>query len=153
MATIRITVKNADRIADAMRKVPQALRKTFTSAGKEAAAEILTTPGIQQYPPADAANAPPPPYYIRGRGMQYKSRNDHRSERYGSRWTTKSEGYTTVIGNSASYAPYLTDSELQSRLMAARGWKKIADVAQGKIAKITGIYDRWVERMLRELGL
>jgi hypothetical protein len=153
MADIRVDVQGADKLADALRQVPRRAQRYLQAAGKEAAAEILDTEGLRRYPPADAANQPPPPYYIRGRGMQYKARNDGRSERYGTRYYVKSEGYSTIIGNSASYAMYLTDAKLQARHMAARGWRKLAEVAQSKIGRIRTIYQGWVEKLLRDVGL
>jgi hypothetical protein len=188
MANIRITVRNADKLAAALLKVPSAFKRIIAEAGKEAALEILNTEGIRRYPPANEGNQPgrfnmrtrrPMGYYVRGRTSYYpimgvlaakdtKSKARMRkmtgvagyravvpytSERYGTKYYVKSEGYTTIIGNSASYARYLTDDADQSRLMAARGWRKLYDVAVEKLPKLTRIYESWIDKMLKELDL
>lgn len=150
--TIRIEVLNADKVAEALRKFPRQATRYFESAGREAGEEIVNTRGLRSYPPATAANQPPTPYYIRGRGTQYKARNDMRSERYGTQFFVKAERYTTTIGNRASYARWLAGQE-QARAMADIGWRKLFDVATEKVSKITGIYNAWVDKLLRDVGL
>lgn len=133
--------------------------KYMSAAGKEVVERyILPVKGIKQYPPATSANKPPTPYYIRGRGMQRAGRrkaeyNDNRSERYGTRWFVKRVPYGVRVGNSASYAPYLTGASKQSRAMAKIGWRKLVDVANQNMSKITATFQAWVEKLHKDAGL
>ena len=149
---IEVSVKNKE-VAKALREMPNELEIAAEAAGEEAAAEVLGTEGIQRYPPATAANAPPTPYYIRGVGTQYANSNTNTSEQYGKRWFTVSEGYRTVSANTASYAKYLVDDERQAGHMAAIGWRKLGDVVAEKLEKIVAIYDGWIARAIEKLGL
>jgi hypothetical protein len=150
--SIRITVPGIEQVIANLSRFPREIARTLSLAGHEAGNEILDTQGVRQYPPATAANQPPTPYYIRGRGMQYKRGNDGRSERYGTQFYVKREGAYTTIGNRASYAKYLAGRE-QARRMAAIGWRKLVDVAKEKRARIEQIYQGWVTRLIGELKL
>ncbi len=140
-------------IIESLSKLPVALkRETVEGGNKEVMAEILGTTGVQKYPPATDANQPPTPYYIRGRGTQLKSRNLGNSERYGTRWSTKTSGYTTIAENTASYGQHLV-GENQASAMGKIGWRRIVDVMREKKALIEDIYNKWVERAIKKVGL
>ena len=153
MSKIEIEVKGLDKIMAAFDKFPNEIRQTFKDAGKEAGTEIIETTGLKKYPPKTAANAPPTPYYIRGTGTQYKSRNRGESEDYKSQFYVKPDTGETIIGNRASYAKYLADEKEQATHMARIGWRKLIDVAREKLDKIKNIYDKWVQRTIDKLGL
>ena len=156
MATFRgnhIRLKGMDKIIEAFRKAPLEIARSIKGAGEESAAEILDTQGLRLYPPATSANLPPVPYYVRGRGTQYATKNAHNSERYGSKWTVKTRGTGTTISNTASYAHFLAGSYDQSATIARIGWRKLIDVAREKIGRIRDIYSKWTERALRKAGL
>jgi hypothetical protein len=150
---IEITIRGADKLKIALDKFPEMIKKIAAQAADEAAKEVLNTTGLQRYPGMSAANQPPTPYYIRGVGMQYKSSNNMKSEKYGTQFYVKHEGYGTVVGNRASYARYLTDENDQASHMARLGWRKLIDVAREKIGRITTIYNKWVEYAIDKLGL
>lgn len=152
MPEVSIELKGLDKLRAAFRKFPSMVAQHMTQAGSEAAKEILKTKGLKSYPAHTAANQPPTPYYIRGRGTQYKSFNAGNSEKYGARWTVKSAGYRTTIGNTASYAPYLA-GERQARAMKKIGWIKLTTAVDKKIVKIRSIYQAWVNKALRRAGL
>lgn len=152
MTTIDIEVKGADKLVANLEKFEKEIRAGMQAAGEEAATEIITTTGLQKYPPATEANRPPTPYYIRNIGTQLKSKNLGNSENYGKQFYIK-RGKTTIIGNRASYAKWLTDEKLQAEASAKHGWRKIVEVAKEKLEIITKIYDRWIEKMIRDLGL
>ena len=156
MAEVSIELKGLDKLRAAFRKFPSMVAQHMTKAGTEAAKEILSTRGLGgskgSYPGMTSANQPPTPYYIRGRGTQYKSFNAGNSEKYGARWTVKSAGYRTTIGNTASYAPYLA-GERQARAMKKIGWIKLTTAVDKKIVKVRRIYQAWVNKALRRAGL
>jgi len=151
MSDINIKVEGIEKIQVALNKFPQEIQRTIELAGEEAAKEILNEQGLKSYPPETAANKPPFPYYIRGRGTQTsQGHNTWTSEKLGTLWYTKSEDLKTIIGNRASYGRYVVGDE-QPAHMKQKGWRKLPDVAQEKITKITGIYQRWINRLLKKL--
>ena len=126
--------------------------ENMSQAGHRAGSDLLKTKGLRNYPPSTAANLPPTPYYIRGRGTQYASRNAGDSERLGTQWTIQRRGYSTHIGNRASYAKWVHGDE-QASWMANIGWRKLKEVAKEKIKPITRKYQKWVDKTLRDLGI
>ncbi len=151
---IKITVEGDKKIIAALTKFPREIAKYLQSAGAEAAKkEILPTQGLQKYPPATAANAPPEPYYIRGRGTMYKSGLRATSERLGTQWYTKKvQSFSTEIGNRTSYAKWAHGEE-QARAMARIGWRKLGEVVTERMQQVVAAYQRWVDKLLRDLNL
>ena len=147
-----IKVDGIDKLQSDLRAFGQELTDGLTGAGDEAAREVLDTEGLRNYPPLTPANQPPTPYYIRGQGTEYQYGNNGKSERYGTQFYNEQRGYTTYIGNRASYAKYLGGNE-QSQFMMWIGWKRLIDVAREKSGKIKEIYQAWIDRALNRLGL
>jgi hypothetical protein len=153
MAEIRMTVEGLKEIAEALKETPQDMKEAIGAAGKEGAVEITDTTGLRAYPGAGPGNAPPTPYYVRGVGTQYATRNDGRSERYGTQfYVNTDQAYIAEIGNRASYAQYL-GGENQARRMGALGWRKLLEVAIEKLPILVRIYQGWIDRALRNRGL
>jgi hypothetical protein len=150
---IEITIDGADKIVKALNDFPDQIKRNFQQAGKESAEELLNTTGLMKYPPESDANKPPTPYYIRGRGTQLARGNNLKSERYGTKFYVKQEGYGVTIGNTASYAKYLADERLQAAHMEKLGWRKLIDVAREKIDKVKAIYNKWAQYTIDKLGL
>ncbi len=150
---IKIEVRGLEKIQAALAKFPREISKYLGQAGKEASSRaILPTEGLKKYPPAGAANAPPTPYYIRGRGTMTKSGLRATSERLGTQWTTATKGFSTEIGNRASYAKWVHGEE-QASFMGPKGWRKLTDVVKEKMSDITRVYQAWVDKLIRDLGL
>jgi hypothetical protein len=151
---IKVEVEGLEELQRAIERFPREVEKYLGAAGLQAANKVvLPTEGLKKYPPATGANAPPPPYYIRGRGTQYASgRNSGKSERYGTRWYAKRNGYGTEIGNTASYARWLAGDE-QARHMAPKGWRKLTEVVEEKMPEIIKVYQAWVDKLLVAVGL
>ena len=154
MADFDIKVKGLDKLVKAFAKFPREITKNMRQAGKQAAEDvILKTEGTANYPPATAANQPPTPYYERGRGTWTSPGNNlGNSENLGKKWTMKSQGFNTKIDNAASYAKWVHGPD-QAQAMARIGWRKIFDVAKEKIVPITKVYQRWVDKTIRQLRL
>jgi len=148
---IEIEIVGLDRIMTAFDQFPKQVARNFSMAAHEAGNEILDTTGLRDYPNETAANQTPTPYYIRGRGMQYATRNDGRSENLGKQFYIRREGSTATIGNRASYAKWVI-GQTQAGHMAAKGWRKMAEVAKEKIDSIREIYQNWVNKTLIDLG-
>jgi hypothetical protein len=164
---IRIEVQGLKELQAALKKFPTKSMRYLSAAGKEAASKvILPTVGLKKYPPATSANRPPAPYYIRGVGTQtgrgkrtgtyggvkFHNHNTLSSERLGTKWYKDPKGYGTEIGNIASYAPYVNGPE-QAKNMAAKGWRKLADVIREKMPAIIKVYDAWINKLLKDIKL
>ena len=150
---MQVEVEGLDRLLAAFKKFPKQVARNMSAAAREAANDvILPTKGLQRYPPLTDANRPPTPYYLRGTGTQLKSRNLMNSEIMGKQWNVKREGYLARIGNRASYSKYV-HGEDQAKAMGAKGWRKLLEVAKEKKAQITKVYNGWVKKTLKDLGL
>jgi len=154
MTDIKIEVIGIEKIQAALNKFPRAIAKYLGQAGDEAAKKVvLKTPGLKDYPPATAANRLPYPYYERGKGTWTSAaHNTYTSERLGTQWYVKKEGMGTAIGNRASYAHWVVGDD-QPVHMKQKGWRKLLDVVTEKMSAITAIYQRWAEKLIRDLGL
>ena len=157
MTELKIQVEGLEKVMAALTKFPRQIGIYLGRAGGEAAHRVIfPTRGLQKYPPSTAANQPPTPYYIRGRGTMTSHGLRATSERLGTQWYTKRTGYglehTTEIGNRASYAKWV-HSEQQAQAMGRIGWRKIGDVAKEKLGNIKRVYDAWVAKLIRDLGL
>ena len=149
---IEIEIKGMKELKAAMDKFPQQVKKYMAAAGTEASEEILETQGLRKYPPLTEANFPPTPYYKRGVGTQTGSGNRGGSENLGTQWTVQAKDFETTISNRASYARWVV-GETQASFMAPKGWRKLLEVAKEKQAAITVIYNRWVDKLLRDIRL
>ena len=113
---------------------------------------------IDEYPPSTTANSPGNPtgrWYERGWGSRYKRLDGvvtgkKTSETLGRKWTTAEQnaGLTQVIGNNASYAPYVHDAEEQAKIHGDRGWKTDEQVLREEGDKVLQFIQREVEKEL-----
>ena len=150
---VQIEVEGLDKIQKALKKMPDKVKKYMGQAGHEAANRvILPEKGLQEYPPETDANRPPTPYYIRGVGMETAKGNYHNSENLGKQWYTKRDGIDMEIGNRASYAKWVHGDE-QAEAMGRIGWKQLFKTAKEKVGGIKKVYDAWVAKAIKDLGL
>ena len=112
---------------------------------------------IAKYPPATAANVPPGvngySWYERGFGTRsVTGKAWATSETYGRRWTSevKDGGRRGIVGNNASYAPYLGDETQQAAWAAARGWLTVQDVVRNERRDILDFWRVEYRRLLNE---
>jgi hypothetical protein len=132
------TIKGMDEL---VRKLDTFAKMTGAKRGLKAGARHIEGT-IKVYAPKSAANAAKSHgrWYERGWGTKYK-RLDGKvtgkktSEVLRSKWSTKSRdsGLTQVIGNNASYAPYVHDDEKQAGFHGDRGW--FMETAVGKLTR------------------
>ncbi len=128
-----------------------AFPQNMEGAGMEAANETLDTECVRTYPPAGPGNAPPEPFYIRGRGTQTRSGNRGESQQYGKRWQIVAEAFITIAENFATYGAFLV-TEFQPIHMARKGWRKASAVIQEKFEKLLEIYIKWAQKGLDDAG-
>ncbi len=151
---LEVELKGLDELNRAMKKFPRTVIKNMGEAGKESARDlILKEKGMgDNYPAITAANLPPTPYYKRGEGTQTATRNYGESKNLGKQWVVSAKGHQTRRSNATLYARYVHGEE-QARAMARIGWKKLYDTAKKKIKQITKVYQAWVAKTLRDVGL
>jgi len=152
MTKIQIEVEGLDRLQRGMAQFAREIARNMSEAAHEAGKEIVETQGVQKYPPETAANKPPTPYYQRGFGVINKTTTRATSENYGKQFYIKREGQNTTIGNRASYAGWLAGKE-QAKALKLIGWRKLVDVAREKIGTIKRIYQAWINKTIKDLGL
>ena len=151
--SVHVEVIGLDKLLAALDRFPQKIPNYLGQAGHEAANRvILPTKGLQNYPPATGANKPPTPYYIRGKGTQTASKNYFNSENLGKQWYADRHGLDMKIGNRASYARWVHGVE-QAGAMGTIGWKQLFKTAKDKVGDIKKVYDAWVAKAIRDLGL
>lgn len=157
---VQMRIQGLDKVQAVMARFPAQIKAAIQLSGKDMAKNILDTKGLRNYPPGTAANQPPGTsgrgYYIRGRGWMSKSGDGYTlkatSERLGTKWYVKPNGYSTLVGNPVTYAPYLHGDE-QARWSLQIGWKKLVDVANDKIGESVRIYENHIQALIRRLGL
>ena len=127
MSDLQIEVKGLDKVLKAFDRFPKKVQKTLADAGQESAKVVLKTEGMgTNYPPAPPSSQPPAPYYKRGTGYMYAgggTRGD--SEDMGKKWVVESRGFSTKIGNTASYAKWIHDDKKQVAAMRRIGWRTL----------------------------
>lgn len=150
---IKIDVKNLEKVISNLEKIGGDLPNYIQAANQQASREILDTQGLRKYPPSTAANMPPTPYYIRGVGTQTASGNMGNSQRLGSQWKVTPYGKVGMkISNDVTYAPYVHGNN-QAGHMARIGWRKLEEVAREKVGAIAEIYNRWIDKLIKDKGL
>lgn len=93
---------------------------------------------ISWYPPTSEANEPgpyPKKWYVRGVGSHWALKGGgfnfrRNSQQLNKRWAIKQldDGNTVVIGNNATYAPYVHDQTMQPAFHSRRGWRTAQEV-------------------------
>jgi hypothetical protein len=94
-------------------------------------------------------------WYQRGYGQKWALKGGavhgrKTSETLGRRWTQgeRDEGLTQIIGNNASYGPYV-QGEKQAGFHRQRGWKTTQDVAESEGPKVTRMVSDAIDKVLR----
>lgn len=152
MTNLNIQVKGLTEIEAKLKAVGKKLSSYMSAAAMEASKDLLAHEGLQKYPPETDANKPPTPYYVRGYGMQYKSKMVYKSEKLGASFTTKKISYGARIGNNASYAPYVIGNQ-QARHMKRIGWLNIFEFAKSQTGNIKKTFDSWVKKAIKDSRL
>ena len=166
---IHIEVQGIDKIQKALERFPRQIARYLGMAGQEAAGRVIfPTVGIKRYPPRKSISR----REVYGQSFEsekqrrwffaalkegridvpYRRGQSPGSERLCTQWYATVKGFSTEIGNRASYASLVVGEE-QSRMMAARGWRRLVDVVSEEMRRITAVYQAWVDKLIRDLGL
>lgn len=110
-------------------------------------------------PEETEANQPPPPYYIRDVGTQYKNgtnRGESQHISHEESWDTQIEkidsGLVGTIQPTATYAPYLHGLQSQIPIHASRGWRKVDAIASDINDTIQDMFAEQAAKLKAYLG-
>jgi len=111
---------------------------------------------IATYPPSSEANTPNQRrWYERGYGSKWMRADGSiggrkTSEMLGRKWTIgeRNAGLTQVVGNNASYGPFVQDAESQAAFHGRRGWKTVQDVAASEADTVIEFIKKEVDKVL-----
>lgn len=112
---------------------------------------------IAKYPKSTIANDPRArTWYERGYGPKWRRRDgsiggSKTSETLGRRWTTRVEdsGRRGIVGNNASYAPFVQAEEQQASFHKARGWRTDAETLRERRDHILALFRNAIDKILR----
>jgi len=154
--TIKIDIQGDKELAAKLRQVESAIRRTAMAGGMQDATKYVAQ-NAAVYPPTTEANAPPPPYYIRGTGTQYASYNRRESEQLNLHWdrrvSERGDSVQGVVENLVSYAPWVHSVVRQSWFHKMRSWRNIERIKQDVEQGVVKIFRDGVERVLRVFGI
>jgi len=152
---IDIKIDGADQLAKRLKMAGDLIRKTAMLGGMHDATKYVAT-NAAVYPDETEANAPPPPYYIRGRGTQYEKYNRGESEQLNLRWdrmvSERGDGVQGVVENKASYAPWVHGVVKQTLFHKMRNWRNIERIKNDVEQGVVQIFRSGVEKVLRIAG-
>jgi len=152
---IDIKIDGADQLAKRLKMAGDLIRKTAMLGGMHDATKYVAT-NAAVYPDETEANAPPPPYYIRGRGTQYEKYNRGESEQLNLRWdrmvSERGDGVQGVVENKASYAPWVHGVVKQTWFHKMRNWRNIERIKNDVEQGVVQIFRSGVEKVLRIAG-
>ena len=148
----RLDIKGIDRLIAKLGLVATA---RFIQPRLKAGAAAITN-RLKRYPPAGSGNLPgryPKRWYQRGYGPRWALKKGGAggkklSQRLGTRWAYNLYGVRAVIGNAASYAPYVQGEEKQSKVHELIGWETAEDAAEQELPGITERIGKDVENIL-----
>jgi len=153
--TINIDIKGDKELAAKLRQVESAIRRTAMAGGMQDATKYVAT-NAAVYPPASKANAPPPPYYIRGKGTQYEKYNRGESEQLGDHWergvSERGDGVQGVVENKTSYAPWVHSVVRQRWFHKINNWRNIERIKNDVEQGVVQIFRSGVEKVLKIAG-
>ena len=110
---------------------------------------------IAKYPPESIANMPANPggrWYERGFGTRTATGRTYKtSETLGRNWSVASRdrGFTQVVGNSASYGPFVQSAEKQAKIHGKRGWKTDQQVIDEETDTVLDFVKDKVDKILK----
>lgn len=163
--SVNIEIKGIEKVRA---KLGDLQNRTYMM-GAMAAATSEVKDWIAEYPAASEANSPREfngyyslashkalnRWYERGYGPRWVRKDGSiggakTSETLGRRWTTrvKERGMRGVVGNNASYAPFVQDADRQATFHQKRGWRTVQDAVREKRDAVVRIIQDAVHRIM-----
>ena len=152
---IDIKIEGADPLAKRLQQASDLIRKTAMLGGMHDATKFVAKDAAV-YPDETKANAPPPPYYIRGTGTQYQGYNRGESKQLGDHWdrtvSEKGDGVQGVVENKTAYAPWTHSVVRQRWFHKMRDWRNIERIKNDVEQGVVQIFRSGVSKVLRLAG-
>ena len=153
--TIKINISGDKELLAKLRAADKIIRARVLTEGMSDATRYVAK-NAAEYPAETEANAPPPPYYIRGKGTQYEKYNRGESEQLNLHWdrrvSERGDGVQGVVENKTSYAPWVHSVVKQTWFHKMRGWRDIERIKQDVEQGVVQIFRSGVEKVLRIAG-
>lgn len=112
-------------------------------------ARMAKYPGKVKRPIEWASPAQRRAYFAKRRGMgPYVRQSDSWSERLGPSWATENRDLDAVVGNKATYAPWVQSKERQQPMHRNTGWITDEDAIRAAIDE--NVPEKTLEEVLRE---
>lgn len=147
-----------------MARVLNALVDTNTLRAGLLAAGFYLKGRLSEYPPA-RDNKPKQPFvtdksrryffYALKAGLidvPYVRGASRRSETFGKRWAVVAVGDSVLIGNRASYAPFLVGVNWQSRYMRKLGWRTVHETTRREKKETAEQFTLGMYQRIRSIG-
>ena len=82
--------------------------------------------------------------------VPYRRGQSPGSEDLGQRWTvtTRNQGFTVIVGNNASYGPFVQAHDSQSRMMKVIGWKTDQQVLDENKHEVVGYLEDAIKKIV-----
>ena len=110
-------------------------------------ARMAKYPGKVKYPIQWASDAQRRAYFAKRKGMgPYVRQSDSWSEDLGKAWASENRGLDAVVGNKASYAPWVQSKERQQPMHKNTGWVTDEDAIQA--ARDENVAEKTLEEVL-----
>src|SRR3990167_883326 len=152
---IDIKIEGADQLAKRLKLAGDLIRKTAMLGGMHDATKYVAKDAAV-YPAETEANAPPPPYYIRGRGTQYDKYNRGESKQLNLHWdrhvSERGDGVQGVVENKTSYAPWVHSVVRQRWFHKINNWRNIERIKNDVEQGVVQIFRSGVEKVLKIAG-
>jgi hypothetical protein len=160
---VSVEIKGAEVIIRSLERVNANMGEAMKPAIVRAADTVRQY--VSEYPPATAANLPSPghTHYERGMGSVYVRKTDGKhtvrktSEMLNRKWSTKYRFTATeaeaIVGNSASYAPYVHDDRKQAAFHARRNWRTVQQAITVNRDKIRQFFEQAVRDAVQRSNL
>ena len=132
---LSVTIHGLDKLIAKYGKGADPIIKALTRGiAEDIRARMAKYPGKVKYPIQWASDAQRRAYFAKRKGMgPYVRQSDSWSERLGPSWATENRGLDAVVGNKATYAPWVQSKERQQPMHKNTGWVTDKDAIQAAI--------------------
>lgn len=138
---VTVNVSGLKPIVDRMKKL---VDSKIVDQTLEDYAEVVRL-DVTPYPPESEANAPPPPYYMRGQGTVTAAGVRRTSQDMGRKWHVNSSSRLITLRNEATYSGWVQGAD-QVGYHAARGWKNAVKRAEEMLPQLQDIFSRLFQK-------
>ena len=147
---LTMEIHGLDQVRAKYGKGADAIIKALTRGiAEDIRARIAKAPGKVKYPIEWASDAQRRAYFAKRKGkLPYVRESDSWSEDLGKAWATENRGLDAVVGNKATYAPWVQSKERQQPMHKNTGWVTDEEAIRGAVDD--NVPEKILEEVLRE---